>query len=581
MSRKKRTILYSAVIVIALSLIVGGGVLALRAFHEFESTVIDEKDSQLYSASKTADVGINSTVSAFKRECSNAFEGTRVEQLQDEWLEAAGKGEEAEGDLQDVADAMSVRLDRTALANDPLVFQVTVRHGDTSIYRMSSNGKYTDVGDAIADNLWLSTDEEGNYYLKYRYEGSNDFVYTAVLSIGMMYNDISGSNADISDGVILRNAISGITIAVTAGEIHALNSEEADENVKNEVTFLQECAESGESGSTTLSVDESGKDEAESIHVYVLAGDKRENEIFDIAVATGYKEAISPTASAARNMVIYMAVVVVGVALLLIVLVLMMRMNRKSDIELDSLRSKNRAMEELNSKMQALAHHQRLETVGTMTASLAHDLNNILTPIMGYSMLSMEMVPEQSDIYDNMLEVYNASVKAKDIVSRLTELSRKGKEENFKVVSPDDIIDGAIKTTIPAKPKTVKVHAEYGCKKALIRCDATQIAQMVINIVLNAYDAMRDGDGDKIDITTDTEFGEVVIRIKDNGPGMDTTTQAKIFDPFYTTKESGKGTGLGLAIVAQIVETHGGKIYVDSELGRGTEFRITFPVVED
>ncbi len=101
-----------------------------------------------------------------------------------------------------------------------------------------------------------------------------------------------------------------------------------------------------------------------------------------------------------------------------------------------------------------------------------------------------------------------------------------------------------------------------------------------MNIVLNAYDAMRETGGGTLLISTRVEDSDIVIRFKDSGPGMDAETVAKIFDPFYTTKESGKGTGLGLAIVQQIVETHGGHIYVDSHPGEGTEFKFTFPMIE-
>jgi len=213
-----------------------------------------------------------------------------------------------------------------------------------------------------------------------------------------------------------------------------------------------------------------------------------------------------------------------------------------------------------------------------MTASIAHDFNNLLTPIMGYSIMTMEMLPaDATDLQENLLEVYNASVKAKDIVSRLAELTKKGKEENYVDVEVDEVIQSALKVTLPSKPKNVEVKANFDAKDVLIRADRTQISQLVMNIVLNAYDAMRD-EGGSIMVSTRKAGEEVVMRFKDTGCGMDAETVTKIFDPFYTTKESGKGTGLGLAICAQIVETHGGRIYVDSEPGKGTEFRISLPV---
>ena len=235
-------------------------------------------------------------------------------------------------------------------------------------------------------------------------------------------------------------------------------------------------------------------------------------------------------------------------------------------------------MEDINRKMQELAHHQRLETIGTMTASIAHDFNNLLTPIMGYSIMTMEMLPaDATDLQDNLMEIYDASVKAKDIVTRLADLTKRSKEENYKDINIDEVIQSALKVTLPAKPKEVEVKANFDAGDCVVKADETQISQMVMNIVLNAYDAMR-GEGGTLLVSTRISGEEVMIRFRDTGCGMDAETVSRIFDPFYTTKESGKGTGLGLAIVAQIVESHGGKIYVESAPGEGTEFRIYIPL---
>ena len=277
---------------------------------------------------------------------------------------------------------------------------------------------------------------------------------------------------------------------------------------------------------------------------------------------------------------LYGGIAIGGIFVLIFMLIFMRRVNTANERDLEVLKKKNSAMEELNQNMQALAHHQRLETIGTMTASIAHDFNNLLTPIMGYSMMAAEMLPDdQGEIQDYMMEVYNASVKAKDIVQRLADLSKKGKEESYKVLDPVEIIRNSLKVTLPAKPKNVEVRGRFSSGQARIKGDATQISQLVINIVLNAYDAMREKGG-TLTVSTKIEEGGVSMRFKDTGIGMDAETLARIFDPFYTTKESGKGTGLGLAIVHQICDTHGAKVYVDSEPGVGTEFRIIFPIVE-
>ena len=293
---------------------------------------------------------------------------------------------------------------------------------------------------------------------------------------------------------------------------------------------------------------------------------------------SGFEGDIYISKEDAQSMFAYAGLAVIGVMLLIFLILLMDRINSANITELEAMTDRVKMMEEINQRMQALTHHQRLETIGTMAASIAHDFNNLLTPIMGYSIMTMEMVPaDQTDIQENLMEVYNASVKAKDIVQGLADLTKKGREEDFSDIDMDELVKSSLKVTLPTKPKNVEIKGNFKSDGKKIKGDNTQLSQLVMNMVLNAYDAMRDEGGDLF-VSTKLVGDEIITSIRDTGTGMDPETVSRIFDPFYTTKESGKGTGLGLAIAAQIVEQHGGRIYVDSQLGVGTEFRIVLPV---
>ena len=351
---------------------------------------------------------------------------------------------------------------------------------------------------------------------------------------------------------------------------------EADEKTSNFRDYLVSCQNEGIADGISVELTDSDGNPYTARMVALPSGSTVNGE-FAMGIIANYEDAIAPSRAAAEEILLYGGLAMLGVAGLMLLLIFMRRENARGSAELNVLKKKNEAMEEINQKMQALAHHQRLETIGTMTASIAHDFNNLLTPIMGYSIMTMEMLPaDATDLQENLMEIYDASVKAKDIVTRLADLTKKGKEENFTELEVDEVIQSALKVTLPAKPKEVEVKANFNAEGQYIKADRTQISQMVMNIVLNAYDAMKDGG--TLLVSTRISGEEAVLRFKDSGCGMDTETLSRIFDPFYTTKESGKGTGLGLAIVAQIVETHGGKIYVDSEPGEGTEFRIYIPL---
>ncbi len=269
--------------------------------------------------------------------------------------------------------------------------------------------------------------------------------------------------------------------------------------------------------------------------------------------------------------------VVAGVGILVLTLLHMLRRAARLDKEAAALNRKNQATQALNERLQQLSHHQRLETIGTLTASIAHEFNNLLTPIMGYSMMALEKLPpEETELYDDLLEIYNTSSQAKRIISRLNDLSRKGGDNAIRVVSPDELIRKTLDIANPAEPENVQVRLDLNCWDQRLKANEIQLSQMLLNLILNAFQAMEPGGGT---LTVQTTFDEeaVHIRVSDTGCGIPKELQSRIFEPFFTTKDMGYGTGLGLAIVAQVVEDHGGRLKLESHPGEGTSFLVSLP----
>ena len=268
---------------------------------------------------------------------------------------------------------------------------------------------------------------------------------------------------------------------------------------------------------------------------------------------------------------------VFGIGSLLILSAHMLRRTTRIRREAEVLRKKNLAMEELNRQTQKLAHHQRLEIIGTLTSSIAHEFNNLLTPIMGNSMMALERLPSDEDeFYDELLEIYTASCRAKEIISRLSDLSRKNTETCFRQVAPDEVIRKMVRTAEPARAENVSVNMNLNCWDQRLTANEIQLSQMVLNLILNGFHAMEP-DGGVLTISTSFDETHIHICVADTGCGIPKEIQSKIFEPFFTTKETGKGTGLGLAIVAQMVEDHQGKIQVDSKEGSGATFTVSLP----
>ncbi|MCF8032471.1 MAG: PAS domain S-box protein [Desulfarculaceae bacterium] len=247
------------------------------------------------------------------------------------------------------------------------------------------------------------------------------------------------------------------------------------------------------------------------------------------------------------------------------------------------------AERELKELQERLIQAQKMEAVGNLASGIAHDFNNILQGIGGYVEL-LGTVPAGDQSGKKYLgEVESAVGRAAELVRRLLTFGRKGQAE-LKPVDLNREVAQAVKILERTIPKMIKIETTLSEEAKVILGDATQLEQVLMNLATNARDAMPQGgrlqiSTDNADLTEEfcrthpgVEPGEyVLLRVQDNGLGMDRETVRHVFEPFYTTKGPGTGTGLGLFTVYGIVESHGGYINCDSTPGQGSEFTIYLP----
>ena len=238
-----------------------------------------------------------------------------------------------------------------------------------------------------------------------------------------------------------------------------------------------------------------------------------------------------------------------------------------------------------------LLRAQRMESIGTLAGGIAHDLNNVLTPMMlSVEMLKQKFKDEQSQKLLTILE--KNSRRGADLIKQVLSFAR-GVEGERNPLQAKHLISEIEKIAKETFPRNIEIRTDIPKDLFTISGDATQLHQVIMNLCVNARDAMPDGgilsisaenffiDETYVQMHTEAKVGSYIsIAVSDTGIGIPPKVLDRIFEPFFTTKEFGKGTGLGLSTALGIVKSHGGFINVYSEVGKGTTFRVYLPAIE-
>ncbi len=245
-------------------------------------------------------------------------------------------------------------------------------------------------------------------------------------------------------------------------------------------------------------------------------------------------------------------------------------------------------------KLQArLNHAQKLEALGTMSGGIAHDFNNILQPIIGYSEFLMGDLDTDSSQHNFVEGIYNAALRAKDLVNQILAFSRQS-DRKMLPVKLSMILKEVVNLCRSIIPSNIEISHDIQKGFGSISADPTQLHQIIMNLIINAYHAIEDSDGKIHVCLKEIELGMddrksielspgkyAMLSITDTGCGMAPAIQEKIFEPYFTTKPQGKGSGLGLSVVYGIVKNHGGHINVYSEEEKGSTFNVYLPLMQE
>jgi two-component system, cell cycle sensor histidine kinase and response regulator CckA len=322
---------------------------------------------------------------------------------------------------------------------------------------------------------------------------------------------------------------------------------------------------------------------------------KFEDRFWVVALTMSYDEIQGPINKFLGIIIGIASVITVIIYFFVSALIRMKKNKEKFEKETVYLKMLNEASEQLRKKEAELYHSNKLKMIGTLAGGIAHDINNLLTPILGYSELLLMRLPEGSEYYEEIEEILKASQKGRDLIEQILSFSRKDNGiVKVEYIDANEVIKETLKLLKAVLPRNIVVMKNIKENCGYIYANFTQIHEIIFNLCTNAYQSIKNNDGEieislssiqgreanSISDALSAERDYVEIMIRDTGCGMDEETKARIFDPFFTTKDIGEGTGLGLFVVQSVVDKYKGAIAVESEVNVGSCFKVYLPLVE-
>ena len=253
----------------------------------------------------------------------------------------------------------------------------------------------------------------------------------------------------------------------------------------------------------------------------------------------------------------------------------------------------NRDVTQNRRLVQELQQSQKMESIGTLAGGIAHEFNNILGGIFGFLDIAREDVPVNSPVQESLDEIHRLGMRARNVVKQILAFSRKDHQKK-RPIQLSLVLKEELKMLRATIPATIEIRHHLDASCGAIMADPMQIQQVIMNLCVNAKDAMENKGGvldislspvvlDMADIRLHPDLppGEYAkLSVSDTGSGIAPEIMDKIFDPFFTTKDVGKGTGMGLSVVHGIIKDHGGTITLSSKSGEGTTFTVLLPVTD-
>lgn len=457
-------------------------------------------------------------------------------------------------------------------------------------------------------DLWKTTDEEGinSMYLAIQVTDEDGYTLTAIINLERKYNELISYVQLGKKGYVMIKDSDGNVImhkVKTQIGVNAVNGrQELYPNIKLELESFNKMIEHQKAGREGIEVYQSywwaEKTPSLITKISAYTPARIEDGFIIVSAVIDYKEIEDDIALDMVKIITLSLMVFAGLLALSFAIIYSFRQRNAIAKENKDLKRWNETLQTLHDNEIIISHQQRLQVIGTMTGGIAHEFNNLLTPIMGYSGMIKESMDKEDPNYEDIVEIYDAANKAKEIIQQISTLSKRNTSTIFQFCLWQDVLNNALKMVKSIKPANIDIKQDIDPDKDGVFGNATQLNQIILNIFVNAFHAIGDKKGvikltykhlDKnntgsiipkeiLQTIQKNKENFAVIMIEDNGCGMDEATEARIFDPFFTTKGEKGGTGLGLSVVQNLLSSHQGYIFETSKVSKGSAFYLVLPL---
>ncbi len=548
-------------IIAATSALIIGILISLYGFKRIEKILLQEYDEHLIDLGRAVDRNLENMIDRCRYELDHEVTRTKVTEGQAYYLQS--------GDLSLLSDAINRNPERrSGVFTGYCIFQ----DGEQILCSQSTGEETLTLLNAVEQSgIAVLEGGNGKKYVTFVQE-SGGLSYMGLVDLDRFYQDIVVDSLQELFWVVLYNSENGLLLenhqVVTNYRSLTPEEMEAREDGFSIISLVQKA---GTDMTDSYDYFEKKSGKTVSCRIAVLVDSGSRNQVFTIGVAADHDMITKPVGTVTIWLLTSAWLLAICIVTVMIVYLRLSGQFRETNRKLEETK------EELDTQKQQ-AHAQRLELMGSMTASISHEFNNMLTPIIGYSLMILEKTAEEDPVGDYAAEIYQAAEKTKEMIDRLSSLTRKNTGESYTEVSAGDIAGKAVQIIQPSLPENITLKEKLSDEEIVLQGNETELLQVLVNLLLNAIQALSDKSGKgEIVIGTELSEGQAVFSVSDNGPGIKEEDITRIFEPFFTTKEGGKGTGLGLAISRQVAESHGGSLSVSSEYGKGARFKLVLP----